>query len=855
MNASETAQRKLNLVAFRGFLRSVLSQNERILISQIPLLYEESLKTKLDYRSLGSSNLSTLLKTLKGSGVFDLEISSAGVVLAVVRPQQIKPPSSAVAVPPPRSTMTATAPSSQNAKTNKPSEASSTTKAVYVPRPSSSTVSNTQASTTKSPLLNASVACPVPAPRVDIPSIPSHGAVGAATMVNPAFLQDSRRVKSLLDSKLLAVDCEGVNLSKEGSLTLVQIACQAGVFIFDILEAQQSTNSAYLNDMVTLLRSLFDNEECVKVFHDCRRDTEALLHHLGITVKHIVDTQVVFALIQEYASVFANTSTKHSAVVQRTSKTKSSCGRIGFNALLKQYNLSPNSEKDRVHDIMQQNPKFWSIRPLTMEMISYATQDVQHLLPLYDKLMFDLEKSQRQYLVQLSMQHAASLVDQVDTSRCPRGVPLKLTFENKDGVMRAKRQPVSCEDGSASFESDTAPSNVSAAAASSAPSSCSDSALLSLLSAFPEDTAMEIQNALQHISASVLEIVFDMGRPITLRLDRNRDEIELQRNVDDSLMKTALKKLAILKNEDGDTPVFTSDNRLGLNEMLHRISAIRNNRDAVCGLTYRVGRHIGGVSDMIMDMLSCVVRRDGSQSKSLLLLGVPGVGKTTLLRDVTKTLADRLKQTVIVVDTSNEIAGDGDISHDCIGRARRMPVRSRAKQHEVLTEAVQNHTPQCIVIDEISTGLEVSAAKTIAQRGVAMVATAHGIDLHSLMKNPVLVPLIGGLTTVTLGDLAAAKNGSNKTKLERAGAATFDMVIELVSRNKWRVYHSIGPVIDALLAGAEVVVETRWLHTDGNIYSSFDLMKKPSSSVDNGAGQDDWFDSLLMAAAGESNND
>jgi stage III sporulation protein SpoIIIAA len=254
---------------------------------------------------------------------------------------------------------------------------------------------------------------------------------------------------------------------------------------------------------------------------------------------------------------------------------------------------------------------------------------------------------------------------------------------------------------------------------------------------------------------------------------------------------------------------FGSDNRAGIERTLHRISAIRNRRGEVVGLTCRVGRAVFGTVEMVRDLLD--------SGESLLLMGRPGVGKTTALREIARVLADDLGKRVVVIDTSNEIAGDGDIPHPAIGRARRMQVARPELQHQVMIEAVENHMPEVIVIDEIGTELEARAARTIAERGVTLVATAHGNALSNLIKNPTLCDLIGGIESVTLGDDEARRRRSQKTVLERAAEPTFSMAVEMHSRSRWAVYREVGRAVDALLRGQVPSPEQREMASDGRV--------------------------------------
>ena len=254
---------------------------------------------------------------------------------------------------------------------------------------------------------------------------------------------------------------------------------------------------------------------------------------------------------------------------------------------------------------------------------------------------------------------------------------------------------------------------------------------------------------------------------------------------------------------------FGDDNRAGIERTLHRISCIRNRRGRIVGLTCRVGRAVFGTIATIEDIIR--------SEQSVLVLGRPGVGKTTMLREIARVLADEMNKRVVIVDTSNEIAGDGDIPHPAIGSARRMQVSTPAMQHSVMIEAVENHMPEVIVIDEIGTELEAQAARTIAERGVQLVGTAHGNTLENLMANPTLSDLVGGIQSVTLGDEEARRRGTQKSILERKAPPTFPVVVELQSWDRVALHSDVAETVDSILRGYRTTAQIRELTPDGSV--------------------------------------
>ncbi len=328
-------------------------------------------------------------------------------------------------------------------------------------------------------------------------------------------------------------------------------------------------------------------------------------------------------------------------------------------------------------------------------------------------------------------------------------------------------------------------------------------------------------NAYGHTN-DLLEVVLDLGRVPTARFVDG--EIVLADT------EVTHHDLDYITDRIGE---FDADNRAGMERTLHRISAIRNRRGQVVGLTCRVGRAVYGTIDIIHDLIA--------SGQSILMLGPPGVGKTTMLREAARVLADSKR--VVIVDTSNEIGGDGDVPHPAVGRARRMQVSHPERQHEVMIEAVENHNPEVIVIDEIGRELETMAARTIAERGVQLIGTAHGNALENLMLNPTLSDLIGGIESVTLSDEEARRRGTQKTVLERRSPPTFDVLIEIQTRNKLGVHGDVAAAVDAMLRGKPLPIEMRVRDERGDIHVESIQHEQPLRSTNsqperNGNGRD-----------------
>ena len=335
-----------------------------------------------------------------------------------------------------------------------------------------------------------------------------------------------------------------------------------------------------------------------------------------------------------------------------------------------------------------------------------------------------------------------------------------------------------------------------------------------LLAILPEKILTQINDHPQ--KDNLIEIVMDLGRPPEARF-RNEVAYLGDLSIEKADIQHCVERVGM----------FGADNRAGIERTLHRISAIRNRGGEIIGLTCRIGRAVFGTIVMIRDLVKT--------GQSILLLGRPGVGKTTALREIARVLADDLNKRVVIIDTSNEIAGDGDIPHPAIGRARRMQVARPELQHQVMIEAVENHMPEVIVIDEISTELEALAARTIAERGVQLVGTAHGNQLANLIKNPTLSDLVGGIQAVTLGDDEARRRRSQKTVLERKAPPTFAIAVEMLERQRWVVHEDTAETVDGLLRGIEPASQIRTVDDNGEVSIVHEQAQATNALVSNGA--------------------
>ncbi len=329
----------------------------------------------------------------------------------------------------------------------------------------------------------------------------------------------------------------------------------------------------------------------------------------------------------------------------------------------------------------------------------------------------------------------------------------------------------------------------------------------------------KVLNGLEN-KADLLEIVLDLGREPEVRFTKNIQYLDLP--------IVTIEDINYVVSRVGD---FGKDSRAGIERTLHRISGIRNRKGTVIGLTCRVGRAIQGTVDVIRDLVE--------SGRSILMMGIPGIGKTTKLREIARIISSEMGKRVIIIDTSNEIAGDGDIPHPAIGRARRMQVDVPENQHAVMIEAVENHMPEVIIIDEIGTEAEALAARTIAERGVQLIGTAHGSSIENIIMNPTLNDLVGGIQSVTLGDEEARRRGSQKTVLERKAPPTFDLVVEIQDRYRLAVHTDVAEVVDQYLRGSLPNFEIRTVDENGVVKSFNQTAKKIEKDINSLTGDND----------------
>lgn len=518
------------------------------------------------------------------------------------------------------------------------------------------------------------------------------------------------------------------------------------------------------------LKNILENKNICKLIHDCRNDSQALKYQHDIHLENVLDSQIAFGEI---------TGESH---------------RAGLNVVLKKFQQPVNVLKGVI------NHHYWNQRPLLNKYLSYAAQDVLSLIKSYEMIKNELtELNKYNTVLILSKSALENIVDEkiVLTKIFPGALPPNILMDVEkylsfDMINNYKPTIHDTKVEESKFL---------------IPHDLENELLFSkeydlFLNLLPLDIKEKLFNL--NYTNDVIEFVMDLGRAPLVRYFY-KDEFNNNKKINNDVLKcrtVTFDDIEYVKNSE-NLGSFSSDNRAGINNTLHRISRKLNRFDEMIGITMRVGRMIQGSTHLISDIIN--------QKRSVLLVGFPGVGKTTLLREYARVLSENNCR-VEIVDTSNEIAGDSDIPHRSIGNARRMMVTDRNLQHKVMIEAVQNHTPECIIIDEIGNKLEAKAAADISQRGVQLVGTAHGTSLQTLLDNPELNLLLGGVHTVILSaEEARIQKTPTKTVRQRMGPPVFHTIIELKKQSEWIIYHNITEAVDLLLADKKPEYEIRYI--------------------------------------------
>lgn len=598
----------------------------------------------------------------------------------------------------------------------------------------------------------------------------------------------------------IAIDAE---CSSDEALCLVQIMPQAGrrcVYIFDVILINRSNKIGTVS--LLPLRTLLEDDQTLKIGHDLRYN--AILFRkppLDATLTNVIDTQEMDKIIRCC-----------NGAVQSDSRS--------LNEVLSSYKYPIIADKSKFHKRLEKNPLLWKNRPLSGLALNFAAANVFYIGDLCNSMSKQLGVTIRERSAARLRQFnylSSSKRNKHDPHSQPCDIDFWLTFDEKGlPTYEPAVNAVDLHDTDNNSASDTDEDDVN------------DPDLETLLEELPSFAAQSIRDAIRYdprfIDVShIVDVKVDIGRPIVLGVGSHDLQLDIRtkRNTLDDYCK-------VLENTH-----FSDDNRGGISGTLHRVSLLRsrarkspdNPLGNVIGFTFRIGRARTGNCTAIIDLLHNIGHSFDADSAthSVLLIGVPGSGKSTLLRSSIRYVAGELALPTVVVDTSNELGGEGLVPHKAILPARRMMVPDRRYQYDQLLEAVQNHTPRVIVVDELATRREVDAARSISQRGVAMLATVHGASLKSLITNPDLKGLTGGTETVTLGDQAASKdaNRKRKTRTERAGVPPFRVAVELNNFRKFVIHHDIGSFVDASLEGKAHRIETRTMLSNGRIRTRF----------------------------------
>jgi stage III sporulation protein SpoIIIAA len=538
---------------------------------------------------------------------------------------------------------------------------------------------------------------------------------------------------ALRESKMVTLDCEGVNLGKQGGrLCLVQVASVAGVFLFDVLKCPGLFGAG--------LRALLEDTAVVKMVHDCKMDVLAL-HKMGVAVSAVFDSQIAYSILESVPS------------------RNFSLADVVFKLIGKRH--PQKASAPHLSDM-----EFWSKRPLPRSALEYAAADVQLLLEVAESVRFKQMGAKSSKSVYWKTQSRIAEAFKLDADNGGDG----------GGGSVGDGEAPDVYESYAKFGANSVTSTRIAIEV--------DAEFDKLVECLPRRIAKLLTERVVDPELNLMDVVMDLERPVCFVTSEGPGVRE---------------ELCVVTEEDIEYVIercgnITDSNRACVGSSLHRCSVIRDpHTEEIIGLTLRMARSVRGLANMIKDVIGA--------GKSVLLVGPPGLGKTTLLRDIASTLAsEAYGRRVMVVDTNNEIAGEHTLPHRAIGRARRMKVGLRSQQYRRMLEVVQNHTPQTLIIDEVGTKQEVMEAVGVRQRGVQLIATTHGRTLADVILNPHLRDLLGGMNTVILSAQERSnEQASAKTRNERKMAPSFDVCVELIGINKWRLHHDIGESVDVVL--------------------------------------------------------
>lgn len=610
----------------------------------------------------------------------------------------------------------------------------------------------------------------VPAPPEPAPAAPAEVQAGQPRVLSR--LEDLPVLRHHISgARLAALDCEGVNLGPEpDSLTLVQLAFEDGaILLVDVFEEP---------GLLYALRKFLEDPVVTKVVHDCRMDAAAIKAAAGIALAGVFDTQVAYMSLDGAA--------------RRALP--------GLHAVLGRYAPEPDDHPDHeaaarrkaeMRDHMARSPAMWRERPLDEVALAYAADDVARLLDARQAMLDEGADETR--VLELSASRCGCPAAPRPGAGQAGGVVLESGWLTFDPARRFR--PVYEQDeaaAAASHDSNAAELARLAQAEMAAEWAAEHGDLNELVRVLPAAFQEFVMGALSP-GDTLVDLVMDLGRPPHARVytsDGTRKTVRMP--PDTKITRSDIDAVC-------DELQFGNKNRAGIPGTLHRVSAMRDADGTVFGLTARVGRWFHGAEKMAPDL---VLGR-----ASLLVVGRPGAGKTTALRDIARLKAET--ESVVIVDTSSEIAGVGTVPHASIGHARRMVVPDVARQHDVMIEAVQNHTPDVVVIDEIGTAREANAARSVCQRGVQLIATAHGRVVADLVRSNDMNQLVGGKNTVVLSTVEAKARGCPQTQVERQSSSSFRVAIEMIGSEHWVVHHNVNRAIDAILGGRPYEVEVR----------------------------------------------